>query len=360
MPPKTLLLGTRKGLVVYRKNASGWKFDSDHFLGIPVSIAACDPRNGTWWAMQDHGHWGCKLHRSRDEGASWEEVDAPKYPENEEIKDGVPATLKYLWAFATGGHNQDGRIYFGTDPGGLFVSDDEGGSFSLNRGLWDLPERKEQWVGGGRDDPGIHSIVVDPNDDKHLYVGVSCAGVYESNDAGQTWRHRNEGLNSYFLPDPEMEIGHDPHLVVACPADPAKMWQQNHVSIYRTVDGGANWQDVSDENGPAKFGFAIAVDEKDGDVAWVIPGIKDEYRVAVDHALCVCRTDDGGMSWKKFSNGLPQQACYDLVYRHALALDGDTLVFGTTTGNLFISEDRGENWQCLNNHLPMVYSCAFV
>lgn len=360
MSAKILLLGTRKGLIVYHKKRSGWKFAGDHFLGIPVSIAACDPRTNTWWAMQDHGHWGCKMHRSLDEGKTWIEVAAPKYPEGEEVKPGVPATLRYIWAFAHGSEAQPGRIYLGTDPGGLFVSDNNGDTFTLNRGLWDVPERQGNWFGGGRGEPGIHSIVIDPRNDKHIYIGISCAGVYETLDGGLTWQHRNKGLRADFLPDPKTEVGHDPHCVVMCPSDPSKLWQQNHVGIYRSTNGGASWKEVSEKKGPAKFGFAIAVDENDGNTAWVIPGIKDEYRVAVNHALCVCRTEDGGKTWKKLTKGLPQEACYDLVYRHAFAINGNTLVFGTTTGNLYLSENRGKRWECLNNNLPMVYSCQFV
>ena len=357
---KKILLGTRKGLVVYEKLSSGWKFREDHFLGIPVSIVGIDSRNGHWWAMQDHGHWGCKLHRSEDEGKTWQEFEAPKYPEGEEIKDDGPATLKYLWAFATGGPDQNGRIYIGTEPGGLFVSDDNGKSFTLNRALWDRPERKEKWFGGGRDNPGIHSIVVDPNDNDHIYIAISCAGVFETRNGGKSWQPRNKGLRAEFLPDPNAEVGHDVHLLVGYQKDFNIMWQQNHCGIYRTTDGGANWTEVSQKDGPANFGFTIAVDQNNPDVAWVIPAKKDEYRVAYNLSLQVCRTDDGGKNWQSFTKGLPQQHCYDLVYRHALAIAGDTLAFGSTTGNLYISEDRGESWECLNTHLPAIYSCEFV
>jgi len=354
------LLGTRKGLVVYKHTPSGWRFDRDYFLGIPVSLAAMDPRHDAWWALLDHGHWGCKLHRSANAGETWEALDAPKYPPGEIVKENVPATLKYLWAFAAGGSAQNGRLYLGTEPGGLFTSDDNGHTWDLNRGLWDRPERQERWFGGGRDQPGIHSIVVDPKDPDHLYVGISCAGVYESRDGGASWTPRNRGLRAEYLPEPMAEVGHDPHRIIACPDDPLKMWQQNHCGIYHSVDGGANWTEVSEQDGPAKFGFAIAVDSNDGNVAWVVPALKDEYRVPVNHALCVCRTEDGGKRWQQFSKGLPQSACYDLVYRHALAVHGDTLAFGTTTGNFYLSDDRGEGWRCLNTHLPPVYSVAFA
>ncbi len=359
MKKNTLLLGTRKGLVVYEKNAAGWEYRGDHFLGVPVSLAACDARSHTWWAMLEHGHWGCKLHRSVDQGGSWQEITAPKYPAGEEIKPGLPATLKYLWAFAPGSADQPGRIYLGTEPGGLFSSDDNGNSFTLNRGLWARPERQEQWFGGGRDHPGIHSIVIDPKDDQHIYVAISCAGVFETRNGGASWQPRNKGLKADFLPDPKAEVGHDAHLLVACRAAPEVLWQQNHAGVYRSTDAGAHWQEVSGEEHP-RFGFAIAADDQNSEVAWVIPAHKDECRVAIDHALRVCRTEDGGKSWQSFTRGLPQQASYDLVFRHALAVHGDTLAFGTTTGNVYLSEDRGEGWACLNNNLPPVYSCTFA
>ncbi|NVJ46654.1 MAG: glycosyl hydrolase, partial [Cytophagia bacterium] len=211
----TLLVGTRKGLVVYKKDSSGqWKHYSTEFLGFPVTIAAIDENTGYWWAMLDHGHWGCKIHRSKD-GKEWEELEAPKYPEGEELKDGSPAATKYLWAFSTGGKDQPGTIYVGTEPGGLFKSTNNGDTFELVRGLWDHPTRKE-WFGGGRDNAGIHSILVDPADSNHIYVAVSCAGTFETFDGGENWKSVNKGLYADFLPDPTADIGQDPHLVDWC------------------------------------------------------------------------------------------------------------------------------------------------
>ena len=355
-----LLLGTRKGLVVYKNNGNGWKVDHVSFMGQPVSLTYVDQRTNTWWACLDHGHWGCKLHRSYDQGESWAEVIAPKYPDGEEVKDGVTASVRYLWAMAQAGADKPGQLWIGTEPGGLFGSKDSGESFQLNRGLWDQPGRKEQWFGGGRDYAGIHSVVVDPRDSDHVFVGISVAGVFETTDAGETWAPRNKGLSADFLPDPDAEVGHDPHLLVACPSNPDVLWQQNHCGIFRSTDGAMNWEDVSQKEGPAKFGFAVAVDDKDPDVAWVVPAVKDEMRIPVDNALCVCRTDDGGKTWQDFRKGLPQQDSYDIVFRHALDKNGDTLVFGTTTGNLYLSNDRGESWETVNNNLAMIYSVEFV
>lgn len=356
----TLFLSTRKGLLVCSRQSAGWKITSAHFEGIPVSLTYEDERNGTWWACLDHGHWGVKLHRSVDRGRNWEEVPAPAYPEGSEIKEGVPATAKYLWAIQQGGQAHPNRLWLGTIPGGLFRSEDSGRSFELVKSLWDHPSRKDHWFGGGYDYPGIHSIVVDPRDEDHLYIGVSCAGVFESRDAGQSWSVRNKGLRADFLPDPYAEVGHDPHLLTAAPSNPDVMWQQNHCGIFRSTDGGASWADISEPDGPARFGFAIAVAEDDPDQAWVAPAVSDEKRVAVGRALCISRTDDGGRSWQALRKGLPQDYCYDIVYRHALAACGDDVVFGSTTGNVFTSADRGDSWRALSCHLPMVYAVAFA
>lgn len=359
-PKTTLLLGTRKGLIVYRKTDSGWTYDGDHFRGIPVSYAVKDERNGAWWACLDHGHWGTKLHVSHDEGQTWKEIPAPSYPEGEEIKPGVPATTTYLWVLQPGSAATPDRLYLGTEPGGLFQSDDGGQTWSLNQALWAHPSRMEQWFGAGRDHPGIHSIIVDPKDPDHVYVGISVAGVFETRDGGASWHPANKGLKAEFLPDQSAEVGQDPHLLAAAPSNPQVMWQQNHCGIFVSRDGSATWQDVSEAEGPANFGFAIAIDEQDAETAWVVPGLSDTHRVAVDCALCVCRTEDGGKTWTRLANGLPQTGCYDITYRHALDITGDTLCFGSTTGNVYVSEDRGDNWVALSHSLPMVYSVRFA
>lgn len=356
----SILVSTRKGLIVYKQKGGQYIFDALHFKGIPISLSYYNPADGNLWAFQDHGHWGVKMSVSKDKGQNWEEVPAPVFPEGEEVKDGVEATLRYVWAINNGGNGNGGRMWMGTDPGGLFRSDDGGMTFALNRPLWERPERKTQWFGGGRDLPGIHSIVLDPRDSDHLYIGISCAGVYESRDAGKSWEARNKGLRADFLPDPHSEYGHDPHLLVASKNNPDYMWQQNHCGIFRSTDGAKSWQDVSEAEGPAKFGFAVAVDDDNPDLAFVVPALSDEIRVAVGQDLMVCRTEDGGKTWQQLSKGLPSENAFDIVYRHALDKSGQELVFGSTTGNLFYSNDGGDSWQVLSNYLPMVYAVDFV
>src|SRR5690606_15471319 len=283
------------------------------------------------------------------------------------------ATLSKLWHMAFGG---PGRIYVGTIPGGLFVSDDGGESFALNLPLWNHESRGgdlcagegtgfTHWFGtpaseGGEFAPGIHSIVVDPRNHDRVLVAISTAGVLETVDGGKSWRGRNQGMLNDYLPNPAAEWGHDPHYVALCEGDPKHVWQQNHSGVFYSSDGAETWKRVSAPEHGVHFGFPVAVDGQDGKTAWVVPGRSDNQRMAIDGGLFVARTSDGGESWQPLRKGLPQENAFDDVYRHALHNDGDTLAFGSTTGNLYVSEDRGDSWQCLANNLPPVYSVRFA
>lgn len=353
-PDSKILVGTGKGLIEFHKDIDKWKVATVHFPGYPVSALLIDDRNDCWWVCLAHRHWGQKIHRSFDEGLSWESVPCPNYPTGACIKPDKPAFLKKIWVLAKGGNDQPQTIWMGTEPGGLFVSHDGGNHFELVHSLWDHPSRQREWFGAGRDQPFIHSVVVDPNDSNHVYVAISCAGVFETTDGGASWVPRNRGLKAAYLPNPNVEIGHDPHLLLACDSQPEVMWQQNHCGIYRTTDAGKTWTDVSGKDGFPYYGFALAIDPHDPLKAWVIPAVSDEMRIAHNMALSVCHTRDGGASWIPLRNGLPQEYCFDIVFRHSLIRQGQTLVFGTSTGNLFISEDDGTSWQVLSHHLASV------
>lgn len=357
-----LLVGTTKGLVVFERSDYSWKITKVHFTGLPVSMVYVDSRTNTWWAGLAHRHWGQKLHYSTDEGQQWQSVATPKYPALAEVKPGKRATLKKIWTMSQAGPDKPGQLWLGTEPGGLFVSTDNGQHFELVESLWNHPSRidENQWFGAGRDFPFIHSIAIDPRNSDHVYIAVSCAGVFETRDGGTSWAPRNKGLVAAYLPNPHVEVGHDPHLLLICQSEPEVIWQQNHCGIFRSTNAGASWDNVTDPRGVADYGFALAIDHEDPDRAWVIPAVSDEVRVAHGLALCVCRTEDGGNTWEPLREGLPQEHCFDIVFRHSLAVNKNTLVFGTTTGNLYISEDFGEHWHCLSSNLARVDYVTFA
>ncbi|MCB9730847.1 MAG: hypothetical protein H6746_20415 [Deltaproteobacteria bacterium] len=380
-----ILVGTRKGTFAVDKNGRGWKPALIGHAGAGSNFVARDPHSGTLWALLGHGHWGAKLSRSRDDGCTWEDAPQVAYPEGARyigteipVEEGPPpsairpATLLKLWYLAFG---EPGRMYIGTIPGGLFVSSDGGESFELNRPLWNHESRggdlfngdgtgKTDWFGTPASDgefaAGIHSISVDPRDPKRVLVAVSTAGVLETTDGGQTWRGRNKGMTNDYLPDPAAEWGHDPHFIEHCAGDPDHVWQQNHSGVFYSADGAKTWKKVSQPDKGVNFGFPVAVDERDGRTAWLVPGRADSERMAIGGGLFVARTQDGGETWEQLRAGLPQENAYDVVYRHALAVSGDRLAFGSTTGNLYVSEDRGESWQTVGNNLPPVYSVRFA
>ena len=357
-----ILVGTTKGLVVIENRGKGWRIEKVHFSGLPVTIVYVDERTNNWWAGLAHRHWGQKLHYSEDEGKNWVEIAPPKYPQNAEIKPGKPATLKKIWSINHAGSDKPGAMWLGTEPGGLFYSSGTGKDFQLVESLWSHPSRKDemQWFGAGRDFPFLHSIVVDPRDSDHVYIAVSCAGVFETNDGGSSWEPKNNGLIATYLPNPSVEVGHDPHLLIACKANPDVLWQQNHCGVFRSENGGEFWENVTDKNGLAEYGFALAIDHENAERAWVIPAMSDKQRVPVDLALCVCRTEDSGKTWEALRKGLPQEFCFDIAFRHSIDINNEKLVFGTTTGNLYFSEDFGNNWTTLSNNLSRIDCVVFA
>ncbi|MBK1878663.1 WD40/YVTN/BNR-like repeat-containing protein [Pelagicoccus mobilis] len=367
-----LLITTRKGLFIYTPAADGsYQVSQTAFLGDPVTLALYDKRSGYLYAALKHGHFGCKLHRSKDNGASWEEIATPAYPAFPEGRAPdrcpmrqieIPWKLELIWALTPGGDDQVGRIWCGTIPGGLFKSDDHGDSWELVESLWNNPAR-QKWFGGGYDFPGIHSVCVDPRDSEHVTLGISCGGVWKSKDDGTTWQQAGQGLRAAYLPpdqahDPEAQ---DPHLLTQCKAEPDNLWTQHHNGIFKSQDGGQNFTEI-EEAGPSTFGFAVAVHPSDPETAWFAPAIKDEQRYPVDGKFVITRTRDGGKSFETLRKGLPQEHSYDLIYRHALAVDdsGENLLTGSTTGNLWLSPDQGDTWQTISNTLPPIYSVAFI
>jgi len=373
---QTALVSTRKGLFELSRQASGWQIGRVSFLGDPVTAALHDRRDGTLYAALNLGHFGVKFHR-RDPGAEqWTEVAVPAYPPQPEGETGdVAWKLQLIWTLAAGGSDEPGTLWAGTLPGGLFRSRDRGDSWELVRSLWDVPERRE-FFGGGYDVPGIHSICVDPRDSRHVLVGISCGGAWTTRDGGETWMLSASGMRAGYMPPEQAEVQHqqDPHAIVQCAAAPDVLWCQHHSGIWRSSDGGARWVQLGRvQNGEAPdgalhpdlvsdFGFAVAAHPADPLTAWFVPAAADQRRVPVDAAMSVTRTRDGGRSFETLRVGLPQQHCYDLVYRHGLAVadDGATLMMGSTTGGLWVSENGGDDWRTVSATLPPVYSVRFA
>jgi len=357
---ESALVGTRKGLFEVKRDGVSWAVAKLHHPAVPVSMVFADPRDGSWFAALDHGHFGVKVQRSRDAGETWTEIAAPAYPERPAgLEDDVPWSLKLIWALEAGAGQ---RIWCGTIPGGVFSSDDSGDSWQLVDSLWSRDERRE-WFGGGADQPGAHSICIDPRDHSRVIVGVSCGGVWHSEDDGQSWTLGAKGMKARFMPPDRVddERIQDPHHLAQSPSDPDVVWAQHHNGIFRSTDHGRSWTEIT-EAGPSTFGFACAVHPRDADTAWFVPADSDASRLPVDGKVVVTRTRDGGKSFDVLREGLPDRHAYDIVYRHAfeVAEDGNTLLLGSTTGNLWASGDQGDSWTTVSNHLPPVYCLRFL
>jgi hypothetical protein len=363
----TLLVSTRKGLFWVKRTRGVWRIEGVDFLGDNVTLTLSDRRSGRHYAALDHGHFGVKVHRSKASG--WEEIAAPVYPpkpEGLEENDMWGRPLNWstarIWALAAGGANEPGVLWCGTLPGGLFRSADGGGSWDIVRPLWDHPKRK-QWTGGGAELPGIHSIIVDPRDAKRVVIAVSTGGVWVTEDGGANWTQRGYGMRAEYVP-PELTndpIAQDVHCLVQCSGAPQRFWVQHHNGIFVSDDEARNFREIT-EVAPSTFGFPVAVHPREPNTAWFVPEIKDEKRIPREGRLVVTRTRDGGKSFEILSEGLPQVHAYDVVYRHALALDdaGQRLAMGSTTGGLWISEDQGDAWTQVSHTLPPVYAVRFA
>lgn len=365
----SIFAATKKGLFEIARQGTRWSIARVSFLGDNLSMVLPDRRDGALYAAQDLGHFGVKMQRSKDGGATWEETPAPKYPPQPEDvveKDYFGKEWKWqtvkVWALEPGLASEPGVLWLGTIPGGLFRSNDSGASWDFVRSLWDHPLRKK-WFGGGADLPGIHSVCVHPKNAKHVTVGVSCGGVWQTTDGGETWNCRADGMRAEYMPPDQAMVPEiqDPHLIAHCLAEPDWLYAQHHNGIFRTSNGSQSWTEIKNVT-PSPFGFAVAVHPTDPKSAWFIPAIKDERRIPVGGKLVVTRTRDGGDTFTTLTNGLPQEHAYDIVYRHALAIDatGNSLAFGTTTGSLYVSDDQGERWQSVSEHLPPIFCVRFA
>jgi hypothetical protein len=363
----TIWVGTRKGLFALRSDARRrtWRLAGPQFFGHIIHHVVQDPRERkSVLVAAKTGHLGPTVYRSTDRGRSWKEATQP--PSFRKATHGETPRAVDLVFWLTAGHaSERGTWYAGSSPAGLFRSEDGGESWQPVSGFNDHP-MLPVWVTGQGTPIGqlLHSVRVDPRDAKHLYLGVSSGGVFESTDAGADWHPLNAGCAADFLPDPEAAYGHDPHCVEIHPAFPDRLYQQNHCGIYRLDRPAERWTRVGDSM-PRKIGdvgFPIVLHPTDPDRAWVFPmdGTSVWPRTSIGGKPAAYETRNAGKSWRRLDRGLPPRQGWFTVLRQAMCADDRDdrvgLYFGTTAGEVWASSDEGGSWRCIARHLPEIFS----
>jgi len=348
-----VLVGTRKGAFIFESDLGrkAWQTHGPHFPGWAVQHMKMDTRAGMLYIALDHMVYGSNIHRSADLGQNWEMVEGPHFSKEDE------RTVARYWHIQPGHVTQPGVVWAGADPGALFRSDDDGKEWSAISGINDHPTR-DQWQPGAGG-LMVHTIVQDPTNPDRMFVAISAAGVFRTEDGGRTWEPKNKGVRADFLPDVYPDVGQCCHHLVMSPEDPDVLYQQNHCGVYRTRDGGDTWEDIGTDRLPATFGFPIAIHPRDGQTIYTVPQVSSEYRYTPEGKFRVYCSQDGGDSWQALAKGLPQDNAYLNVFREGLATDGCDpagVYVGTGSGQLYYSRDEGVSWQILAESLPPIYS----
>ncbi|NNE89784.1 MAG: exo-alpha-sialidase, partial [Silicimonas sp.] len=378
MAPLSLLVGTTKGAFVLTTDEcrETWSVSKPMCDLWPINHVVGASHTGTLWAAGGNAWFGAGVWKSDDQGATWQlsklsngQMDAwlSSSPEEGDAfgwKADPPAPftdeVEAIWSLGIVGDT----LFAGGKPGMLFSSDDYGETWSMVESLSRHPE-KDDWNPGAA---GLvaHSIVASPEDPQKMWVGISAAGVFASEDGGQSWERRNRLSNAEACahhPHPaaprDGQTGHCVHNMMRANEAGDVLYQQNHHGVFRSTDGGRSWDDVT-AGLPSTFGFPIRVHPRDGQTVWTIPLNGDASgRYPPDAAAAVWKSIDGGETWQAKRAGLPQQGCYFTVLRQAMA--GDTrdpvgLYFGTNSGSVFASKDEGESWREVASHLPTILS----
>lgn len=346
-----VLAGTRKGLFLLESDEARreWSVEGPFLTGWSVFHAVVDERDGTIHAATNSELYGSTVHRSADRGETWERAEELGLPEESGL------TLEKTWHVEPGRPGEDGRLWLGAAPGALFRTDDGGATWAPVEGIVGH-ETRDRW-NPGAGGMCCHSIVLDPDEPARMYVGISAAGVFRSDD-GETFAPANKGTAADFLPEPFPALGQCVHKLLLHPGRDGRLWQQNHCGVYRTDDRGDSWERLEGNGLPSGFGFPLALDHRDPDAAFVVPEESPENRVTCDGRLGVYRTGDGGASWELLGGGLPQRA-WGAVMREGFGsdrLDPPGIYLGTQSGSLFVSPDAGETWLEVAAQLPPILS----
>jgi len=359
-----LLVGTKKGAFVLTSDGKRerWEVSGPHFAGWEIYHLKGSPVDpNRIYASQTSGWFGQKIQRSDDGGKTWEPV-GDKF-----IYDGVPGTHKWYdgtqhpWEFKRVWHlepslTERDTVYAGAEDAALFRTVDGGQNWEELPGLRSAKGHLWQPGAGGM---CLHTILQDPSNPGRMFVAISAAGTFRTDDAGKTWKPVNRGLKSQFeLPDPDAEVGHCVHCIALHPSRPGTLFMQKHWDVMRSDDGGEAWHEVSG-NLPTDFGFPIAVHAHEPETIYVVPIKSDSEHFPLDGKLGVYRSRTGGNEWEALTKGLPQKDCYVNVLRDAMAVDSLEpcgIYFGTTGGQVYASADAGDTWTAAVRDLPAVLS----
>ena len=359
-----VLVGTKKGAFVMSSDGARrkWEINGPFFGGWEMYHLKASPVDpDRIYASQSSGWFGQQVQRSNDGGKTWEPVG------NKFVYDGVAGTHQWYdgtphpWEFKRVWHLEPSltdpdTVYAGVEDAALFKTTDGGATWNELPGLRNHGSGSKWTPGAGG--LGLHTILLDRKHPGRMYIAISAAGVFRSDDEGKTWKAINRGLRSQYIPDPEAEVGHCVHRIAMHPSKPDVLFMQKHWDVMRSDDGGANWSEVSGDL-PSDFGFPIDVHAHEPQTVYVVPIKSDSEHYPPEGKLRVYRSRSGGGDWEPLTAGLPQKDCYVNVLRDAMAvdsLDACGVYFGTTGGQVYASADSGDSWAPIARDLPAVLS----